>query len=257
MNRVLSEEQDVQEGIYSKEDLALIDFQRIPSHVAIIMDGNRRYAKKYCLPLMVGHWKGAENLTKIVKAAIELNVKVLTVYAFSTENWSRSSTEVKFLMHLLESFLIRKRDFLIREKVRLETIGDISRLSDDVKEVLNETKKLTKDGSKIDLVIALNYGGRDDIRRAVLAMVEDALSGKLAKKELTETLISKYLDTARWEDPSLLIRTSGEMRLSNFLLWQLSYSEVYITQVLWPEFSERDFYQAILEYQQREHRFGS
>lgn len=257
MNSMLGEEQDIQTGIYSKEELALIDFQRIPSHVAIIMDGNRRYAKKYHLPLMLGHWKGAENLTKIVKAAIELNVKVLTVYAFSTENWSRSATEVKFLMHLLESFLIRKRDFMIRENVRLETIGDTSRLSNDLNEVLNETKKLTQNGSKIDLVIALNYGGRDDIRRAVVSIVDDALTGKLSKKELTETVISKYLDTAKWGDPSLLIRTSGEMRLSNFLLWQLSYSEVYITDVLWPEFSEHDFYQAILEYQQRKHRFGS
>lgn len=257
MNSMVCEEQEIKERIYSKKELAEIDFQRIPSHVAIIMDGNRRYAKKHHLPLMVGHWKGAENLTKIVKAAAELNVKVLTVYAFSTENWNRSQSEVKFLMHLLESFLIRKRDFLIRENVRLETIGDISRLSDDVKDVLHETKMLTKEGSKIDLVIALNYGGRDDIRRAIQVIVEDSLSGKLSKNELSEAVISNYLDTAKWEDPALLIRTSGEMRLSNFLLWQLSYSEVYITDVLWPEFSERDFYQAILEYQQREHRFGS
>ncbi|HSX03891.1 MAG TPA: isoprenyl transferase [Rhabdochlamydiaceae bacterium] len=256
MNSTLCEEQEVGNKIYSSEELALIDPSRIPSHIAIIMDGNRRFAKKHHLPLMVGHWKGADTLTKIVKAAIELNVKTLTVWAFSTENWKRPKEEVQFLMHILQIFLIQKRDFMMREGVRLETIGDTHRLSDEIKEVLDETKQITKRGDKIDLVVAINYGARDDIRRAMHAIIEDCLAGKIAKEEVTEAMISKYLDTAKWKDPDFLIRTSGEMRLSNFLLWQLSYSEVYVTDVLWPEFDEKDFFQAILEYQNRKRRFG-
>ncbi len=246
-----------EESVYTSEEQALVDPTRLPSHIAIIMDGNRRFAKKYRLPSMIGHWKGVDTLTKIIKAAIALDIKVLTVYAFSTESWNRPKQEVQFLMHLLESFLIRKRSFMLREGVRLETIGDANRLSPDIKEVLNETKRITSQGSKIDLVVAINYGARDDIRRAVYAIIEDCLAQKISKEELSETMISNYLDTAKWGDPDLLIRTSGEMRLSNFLLWQLSYSEIYVTDVLWPEFDEKGFLAAILEYQQRQRRFGS
>lgn len=249
-------EEPITESIYTRSELELLDPSRIPSHIAIIMDGNRRYAKKHHIPSMIGHWKGMDTLTKMVKAAAQLNVKVLTVYAFSTESWSRPKLEVDFLMHLLETFLVRQRDFMIREGVRLETIGDVDRLSDSIREVLNETKALTSGGTKIDLVVAINYGARDDIRRAIHAIAVDCEAEKISKEEISEAMISKYLDTAKWADPDLLIRTSGEMRLSNFLLWQLSYSEVYVTNVLWPEFTEKDFFQAILEYQQRQRRFG-
>lgn len=257
MNAMICDLLEREEKIYSHEETRQIDPLRLPSHVAIIMDGNRRWAKKYHLPFMVGHWKGADNLTRMTKAAIELGVKVLTVYAFSTESWNRSQGEVQYLMHLLETFLIRKRNFMVREGIRLETIGDIGRLPDEVQLVLNETKEATKEGDKIDLVIAINYGARDEMKRAIQTMTQDCLEGKLSKEEITEEIISDYLDTGKWQDPDLLIRTSGEIRLSNFLLWQLSYSEVYITNVLWPEFSERDFFNSILEYQQRQRRFGS
>jgi undecaprenyl diphosphate synthase len=243
--------------IYTQEELAALDWTRLPRHVAIIMDGNRRFAKKYCLPSMVGHWQGVDALTKIVKAAIALQVKALTVYAFSTESWKRSSQEVQFLMHLLQSFLARKRAFMVREGVRLQTIGDGSRLSSEIKAVLEETKEATKEGGKLDLVVAINYGARDDICRAIRAIVEDIEKGKVAKEAISETLFSTYLDTAAWDDPDLLIRTSGERRLSNFLLWQLSYAEVYVTETLWPEFDEKGFLEAILDYQQRQRRFGS
>lgn len=257
MNVIVNEEQEISEAVYSSDELDLLDPSRIPSHIAIIMDGNRRFAKKHHIPSMIGHWKGMDTLTKIVKAAIALNVKVLTVYAFSTESWNRPKLEVEFLMHLLETFLVQKRNFMLREGVRLETIGDVNQLSDGIKEVLTETKSITSVGTKLDLVVAINYGARDDIRRAMCAIAEDCAAEKISKEEISEAMISKYLDTANWADPDLLIRTSGEMRLSNFLLWQLSYAEVYVTNVLWPEFSEKDFLQAVLEYQQRQRRFGT
>ncbi len=244
------------ENVYTEEELALIDLGRIPAHIAIIMDGNRRFAQKQQLPSMIGHWKGVDTLTKIVKAAAELNVKTLTVYAFSTETWKRPPAEVEFLMHLLKNFLVQKRDFMLHEKIRLESIGNVDQLASDIKEVLEETKSITKQGDKMDLVVAINYGARDDICRAIHAIIEDCTAKKIAKEEVTEALISKYLDTSQWEDPDLLIRASGEMRLSNFLLWQLSYSEVYVTDVLWPEFDERDFLKAVVEYQRRARRFG-
>lgn len=252
---MLSEE--VHHKIYTSGQLALVDFSQIPSHIAIMMDGNRRFAKKNRLPWMVGYWKGVDTLIKIVKAAAELNVKVLTVWAFSTENWKRSKQEVDFLMHLLKLFLVRKKDFMVQEGVRLETIGDIGRFSQEIQDVLHDTKEATKDGSKIDLVVALNYGARDDMRRAIQAIATDCMNKKIAKEEISEVMVSSYLDTSKWPDPDLLIRPSGEMRLSNFLLWQLSYSEIYITDTFWPEFNEKNLLQAILEYQQRQRRFGS
>ncbi len=258
MNSLIIEEPHLceKETIYSEDSLSEIDRLRIPHHIAIIMDGNRRWAKKHGLPPMFGHWKGAETLTEIVRAASELGIKVLTVFAFSTENWGRSPEEVDALMHLFKNYLIGQKEPMAEEGVRLEVIGDIQRLPQDVQDVLEETKRATAHGKKIDLVLALNYGGRDDIRRAVVSMIEDHEKGNLSKEEISEETIARYLDTAEWPDPEILIRTSGEKRQSNFLLWQLSYSEFYHTEVLWPDFDETALLQAVKEYQNRERRLG-
>jgi len=246
----------VADTIYSPDQLSLLDPCRVPHHVAIIMDGNRRWAKQKRLPSKLGHLKGAEVITKIVQAAIELNVKVLTVYAFSTENWERSNDEINDLMDLFKMYLYLKKEEMIAQGVRLDTIGDLSPLSLDLKQILNETKRATSQGRMIDFVLALNYGGRDEIRRAAISLAKECQQGILSPDEISEEIFSRYLDTAKWNDPDLLIRTSGEQRLSNFLLWQVSYSEVYITETLWPDFSEMDFLKAILTYQQRERRGG-
>lgn len=241
---------------YSSEELESVKGANIPRHVAIMMDGNRRWAKLRGLPNIVGHWQGADSLTKIVKAASELGIEVLTVWALSTENWSRPADEIDGLMHLFKVYLQKQKHKMVEEGVKFDTIGDLSRLPQSVREELEETKKATRGGKKIDLVLAINYGGRDDIRRATQAIVTDCLEGKLLKENLSEAVISGYLDTAKWRDPDLIIRTSGELRLSNFLLWQLSYAEIYITDVLWPDFNEKELLKAVLTYQQRERRLG-
>jgi undecaprenyl diphosphate synthase len=233
-----------------------IELKKIPKHIAIIMDGNRRWAKQHSLPTTVGHWKGAEALTNIVEMATNLGVQVLTVYAFSTENWSRDSEEVDSLMHLFKMYLIGQRQRMLEGGVRLNAIGDLKKIPQDVRELLEETKKATARGSKIDLVLAVNYGARDDIRRAVVAVAEDCVRGKIKSEEISEWLFGQYLDTAKWNDPDLLIRTSGEMRLSNFLLWQISYTEVYVTDVMWPDFNDKEFMKALLEFQRRKRRVG-
>lgn len=242
--------------IYSSEDLALLDPLKIPHHVAIIMDGNRRWAKRQDLPPIMGHWKGAETLTKIVRSASELGIKALTVYSFSTENWNRGSEEIDSLMHLFKVFLERERDAMVRDGVRLHAIGDLAGLPSFVFRELELSRSFTTHCDKIDLVLAINYGGRDDIRRAFVAMMQDIDEGKLLKGQITEKLISQYLDTASWPDPELFIRTSGERRQSNFLLWQLCYSEFYHTDVLWPDFDEHDLLLAVREHQLRNRRLG-
>jgi len=240
--------------IYSQQELSQVICP--PEHVAIIMDGNRRWAAREGLSFMIGHSRGAEQLTQIVRASKELGIKILTVYAFSTENWKRSSIEVKSLMRLFKTHLLRQKNLMIEEGIRLNVIGDLSKFPKDVLRVLDETLKATKEGGRFDLVIALNYGGRDELRRAISAIIEDCLSKKIFKNELSEELIASYLDTAKWKDPDLLIRTSGESRISNFLLWQISYSEVIVTDVLWPDFNEKDLLASVLEYQKRELRLG-
>ncbi len=238
-----------------QEELKL-DPHRIPNHVAIIMDGNRRWAKRKGVPAVVGHWNGAEALSKTVENAASLGVKVMTVYAFSTENWNRPNDEVDSLMRLFQMYLNGNKDRMIREGVRLATIGDIRRLSPEVKQTLADVKKATAGGDRIDLVLAVNYGARDNIRRATTSIIEDCLSGRVNKEDISEALISRYLDTAPWGDPQLVIRTSGEHRLSNFLLWEISYAEVYITETLWPDFNEKELIKAVAEYQKRERRAG-
>lgn len=249
-------EDTLEKPIYTEEEFSQIDHSVIPKHVAIIMDGNRRWARKQGKKGEMGHWYGAERLDHIVRAAAELGIKTLTVYSFSTENWSRPPHEVEMLMQLLEAYLINKREELVKEGVRLHAIGDIAALPSFVQKALEETKQVTKSGGRINLVLALNYGGRDEIRRAILKMSEEVNKGTLRWEALTEKMISSYLDTSRWPDPELFIRPSGELRLSNFLIWQTSYSEIYVTDVLWPDFSEKDLLKAIMIYQQRSRRFG-
>jgi undecaprenyl diphosphate synthase len=228
----------------------------IPRHIAIIMDGNRRWAKQRGIAPAYGHWKGADVIMNIVRLASNLGVEVLTLYAFSTENWARSPDEIDELMKLICFYLENNQQNMIEESVRLETIGDLSRLPIDVQSVIRRTKEATSAGKKITLVLALNYGGRDEIKRAFVGMAKDLESGKITLQDISESLISSYLDTASLGDPDLFIRTSGEQRLSNFLLWQLSYTEVYVTQVLWPDFTQDDLLDAIREFQKRNRRLG-
>jgi undecaprenyl diphosphate synthase len=228
----------------------------IPRHVAIIMDGNRRWAKQRGLPALAGHWKGAETLIHIVETAATLGIKTLTAYTFSTENWMRSQKEIEMLMELIQTYLTNQKNRMIKEGVRLKAIGHLTKLPPSVQETLFDTMEATQKGERIELVLALNYGGRDEIRRASLALLEDVLAGKVSRNNVTEELFSNYLDTAPWGDPDLLIRTSGEHRLSNFLLWQISYAEIFLTPVLWPDFSANDFFQAIEEFGRRERRKG-
>ena len=246
----------VLDPIYSEEDFALIDPKLVPHHIAIIMDGNRRWAKKYGHPFEVGHWQGSERLDCIVRAAAELGIKVVTTYAFSTENWGRPQEEVDMLMQILEAYLINKRERLVKEGVRLHAIGDLSKLPEGIVDAMQDTLEATEKCDKIDLVIAVNYGGRDEICRAVTKIVEKIETGALKKEDITRDLIADHLDTAKWPDPDLVIRTSGENRMSNFLTWQAAYSEILVTDVLWPEFSDTNLLQAVLEFQKRNRRFG-
>ncbi|MCB1108503.1 MAG: di-trans,poly-cis-decaprenylcistransferase [Chlamydiia bacterium] len=228
----------------------------LPKHIAIIMDGNRRWAKHKKLQSSCGYTKGAEQVQDIISAAKNAGTEILTLYAFSTENASRGKMEVATLMHLLETYLTRKRAHMIDEGVRLHTIGDLSKLPVKIQKTLAETKKITAECKQFELILALGYGGRDEICRAAKHFAKDCLANPINIDGLTEELFSNYLDTKLWPDPDLLIRTGGEMRLSNFLLWQISYSEVYITETLWPDFASSHLEHAILEYQNRKRRFG-
>lgn len=238
----------------AKEELARLG--RVPKHIAIIMDGNRRWAKKRGLPISYGHWKGAELILDLIEVASSIGVQVMTLYSFSTENWRRSPSEVEELMKLIVFYLKKNTPLMVEKSVRLETIGDISRFPVFVQEQLLESQKQTVQGTKIRLVLALNYGARDEMKRAIMRIAGDLEVGKLQKADISETVVSGYLDTAAWVDPELLIRTSGEQRLSNFLLWQLSYAEVYVTKVLWPDFTTEDLLDAVLEFQRRDRRLG-
>lgn len=247
-------------SLLQKDDISnlvhRLDPDRIPHHVAIIMDGNRRWARKRGLPALFGHRAGEANLKKIVKAAADFGIKVITVYAFSTENWNRSAAEVQGLMQILKTYLRNEKDEMIAQGVRLQSIGDLSRFPDEVLHELEETRRATAHCTRIELVLALNYGGRDDIRRAAVALLSDFAQGKVDKEAVSEELFASYLDTSAWGDPDLFIRTSGEWRISNFLLWQLSYAEVYITDVLWPDFDERQLLLALEDFQSRDRRLG-
>jgi undecaprenyl diphosphate synthase len=233
-----------------------IDLQKLPGHIAIIMDGNGRWAQQHAMGRIAGHKKGAEAVRLTVRACREIGIKVLTLYAFSTENWLRPSGEVKALMRLLEEYLRSEIQEMLENSIRLTTIGDTEALKKPMKTILKETIAKTAHNHDMILNLALNYGGRDEIVGAVQNLLNDIRRGTLADQEVTKDLFSRYLDTAGLPDPDLLIRTSGEYRISNFLLWQSAYTEFYCTDVLWPDFNRDELFRAITEYQRRERRFG-
>ena len=232
---------------------------KIPAHVAIIMDGNGRWARERGLPRVAGHEAGVKTVREIVKTSIDCGIPILTLYAFSQENWKRPKEEVSFLMDLLGYFLDKEIENLIEKGVSVRAIGRLNELAVPVLKKLKEAMELTKDNKKLILNIALNYGSRTEILDAVGKILQDQTDGKFSTAStnaLTEEIFSRYLYTSGLPDPDLLIRTSGEMRLSNFLLWQLSYAELYITKKYWPDFKRADFQKAIREYARRERRFG-
>ena len=228
----------------------------IPNHVAIILDGNGRWAKKKGMPRTYGHVKGCENLEKICSVAKELGVKYLTVYAFSTENWKRSKEEVDALMKLFRNYMKKCIKISRDNKMQVRVIGDPTAFDPDLQEKIKELEEYSSQYDELYFQIALNYGSRDEIKRAVQKMAEDVKAEKLNPEEISERTISDYLDTKELPDPDLLIRTSGEERLSNFLMWQLAYTEFYFTDVAWPDFNKAEFEKAIAKYNQRDRRFG-
>ena len=228
---------------------------RVPNHIAIILDGNGRWAKKRGMPRSFGHVKGCENLEDICEVAKELGVKYLTVYAFSTENWKRSKEEVDGLMKLFRSYLKKCIKISQKNNMRVKVIGDITAFDSDIQESIKKLEDFSKDFTDLHFQIALNYGSRDEITRAVNRMLEDQKAGKL-ETPVSEDTISDYLDTAGLPDPDLMIRTSGELRLSNYLLWQLAYSEFYFTDVPWPDFKKDELVKAIEKYNERDRRYG-
>jgi undecaprenyl diphosphate synthase len=228
----------------------------MPAHVAIIMDGNGRWAKQRHLPRVEGHRNGVESVRAIVRAAGEIGVKYLTLYAFSVENWNRPKEEVDTLMKYLARYLKNEIGELNRNNVRLEAIGQIYRLPEFVQEQLARTKAAVAKNTGLTLILALSYGGRTEIVEAVRTIAAKARTGGIEPAEITAQTISQHLYTHQWPDPDLLIRTSGEQRLSNFLLWQTSYAEFVVTQTLWPDFRKPQFYEALEEYTRRHRRFG-
>lgn len=239
-----------------KGETLAIDTSRLPKHIAIIMDGNGRWAAKRSLPRKAGHRAGAEALERVVSEANKMGIQHVTVYAFSTENWKRSDEEVSAIMDLLRHYLKNSFQRFLKDNVKMQVIGDVTGLDQDIQEQIKviEEKSKGKDGMTVH--IALNYGGRDELRRGIEKIAEEVASGNLSPKDITEEIIESYLDTAGIPDPELLIRTSGEERISNFLLWQIAYSEFYFTDVLWPDFGKKDLEKAIYYYQNRERRFG-
>ena len=228
----------------------------IPRHVALILDGNGRWAKKRGLPRTAGHKQGCVAVEQIVEDAARLGIEYLTVYGFSTENWKRSAEEVGALMQLFRFYTKRLLKIAGENNVRVKMIGDRYRFAQDIIDGINTLKEKTRDNTGLTFVIAVNYGSRDEIRRAVQKMLTDCRDGKLSPEEVDEAKITSYLDTAGIPDPDLMIRTSGELRLSNYLLWQLAYSELYVTDTLWPDFNREELIRAIEAYNKRERRFG-
>ncbi len=236
-------------------DLSL-DTTNIPKHVAIIMDGNGRWAKKKGEMRIFGHTNGVESVRESLTAAVEIGVQYLTLYAFSTENWNRPKEEVAALMDLLVKAIYDEVEELNEKGVKLETIGNTSILPTSCQDALTQAKERTKNNDRITLILALSYSSRWEIAQAVKTMASESISGKLDVDTINEDLISSYLSTSNFPDPELLIRTSGENRVSNFLMWQLAYTELYFTETLWPDFKKEHFYRAIKDYQDRERRFG-
>ncbi|MBT3176555.1 MAG: isoprenyl transferase [Desulfobacula sp.] len=239
----------------STQDVTL-NPEKLPFHLAIIMDGNGRWAKKRLMNRVKGHEQGSQTVRSIVTAARELGIGVLTLYAFSTENWARPKLEVKALMMLLKKFIISEREKLSKNHIRLNIIGQKHRLPPDVQKEIDITMALTKNNDKMVLNLALSYGSREEITNAVKQIVQKIESKDLNPEDISQDLISNHLYTKAIPDPDLIIRTSGEYRLSNFLLWQAAYSEIYITDTLWPDFSKDEFIEILNNFQNRDRRFG-
>ncbi|MEO5715046.1 MAG: isoprenyl transferase [Luteolibacter sp.] len=235
----------------------MADHPEIPRHIAIIMDGNGRWAKERGLPRLEGHRSGAESVREVMEACIELGVEYLTLYAFSSENWSRPEAEVSALMTLLDRFLDEKAKDLDRQQVRLLAIGQLDRLPKSTRALIERIKARTADHKKMTLVLALSYGGREEIVSAARSLAVDAVAGKIEPDEINAELFASRLQTAGIPDPDLLVRTSGEMRVSNFLLWQISYAEIVIVKKFWPDFRQGDLFETVKEYQRRHRRFGA
>lgn len=230
--------------------------EKMPRHIAIIMDGNGRWAKQKYLPRIAGHRAGMESIRRVVKLCGELNIEALTLYAFSTENWSRPRTEVSALMSLLKEYLRREVAELKKQEVRMTFMGRLFEMATDIRIALAEAEKETSNGQGLRLNIALNYSGRAELVDAFRCLAAELIQGKIQPDSINEELISSYLYTASFPEPDLLIRTSGELRISNFLLWQIAYSEIWVTPTYWPDFSRIHLLQAIADYQKRERRFG-
>lgn len=233
-----------------------IDMNRIPKHIAIIMDGNGRWAKKRFLPRTAGHREGVERVSEIVEAASDLNVQCLSLYAFSTENWKRPKEEIDALMNLLILYINRELDRIHKNNIRMRVMGDVSKLPKNVAEKVQMAIEKTKDNTGMVLNIGLNYGGRDEIVRAVKNILADVKRGKLKEEDINSDMFSKYLYTSELPDPDLLIRPSGELRLSNFMLYQVAYTEFWFSEIYWPDFKPKNLYEAIIDYQKRDRRFG-
>jgi undecaprenyl diphosphate synthase len=233
-----------------------INKDRLPQHVAVIMDGNGRWAKSHGRNRSEGHREGVVSVRKIVEAAVAIGLKYLTIYTFSTENWTRPDEEVDALMSIMVAAIRRETPDLMKNNVRLAAVGDVARLPVDVRNALSECLEKTSGNTGTTLVLALSYSSRWEIVRAARRIAENVREGKLNPEDVDETLFSSYLTTRDLPNPDLLIRTGGEKRISNFLLWQLSYAELYFTDIYWPDFRENEFYESILSYQQRERRFG-
>lgn len=243
------------EGV-DKRTLYRLDPSCMPRHVAVIMDGNGRWAKKRLKNRVMGHEKGAETVRSIVSISRELGIEVLTLYAFSTENWERPQSEVSALMGLLKKFIATELSQLHEKGIRLGVIGQMHRLPDDVRAALEDAMAKTAKNRKMRLNLALSYGGREEITQAVRKIAKKVQSGKISWEKISEQMIEAHLYTARQPDPDMIIRTSGEMRLSNFLLWQAGYAEIFFTDTLWPDFTEEAFAEMVKAYQERDRRFG-
>ena len=233
-----------------------LDITKLPAHVAIIMDGNGRWAKKRLLNRINGHEKGSDTVRNVVRTCREIGLSYLTLYAFSTENWQRPKTEVEALMTLLKNFLYSEQKEMVENDICLRVIGQVNRLPEKVQEALHQTMSATKDNTAMTLILALSYGGRAEIIRMVQEVAKRIKDGEIDPNDVTAELIADHLYTHDIPDPDLLIRTSGEMRISNFLLWQIAYSEIFVTPTLWPDFGRDELLEILTEYQNRERRFG-
>jgi undecaprenyl diphosphate synthase len=233
-----------------------LDKNRLPHHVAVIMDGNGRWAKSRNLPRIMGHQRGVDILKDLLRCCQDWGIPALTVYAFSTENWGRPEEEVNFLMTLFERVLRRELDEMMKENVRIRFIGNLTSLPSSLQEEINYSMEKTATNSGINFSVATNYGGRQEIIHACQKIADQVKLGLINVNEINDQLFESYLYTRDIPNPDLLIRTSGEMRLSNFLLWQMAYAEIYVTQTLWPDFDRSEFHQALLNFQQRDRRFG-